>query len=472
MDASLLGARATHRCRHKSRRSSLTQATARGLLCACILLGALVPRTVAKPGPRAGSSVVCSLYVATAMTLSAMLGRWTATYPSAGDGAAMFEAADVVWPAKAAELDPGEVAALNRSEFMRAFVRASQPVVLRGAGRQWMDFESMAASPDELAARFGDADVQVEMSPDKFFHNTEAGYRVVRPEKTMMRFRDFLGHMKLESKPSQHVEHGSRRMHVAIEQMELRDELPDMADLVEVPAIASQLSLLHVNYWYAPSRKVSVLHHDSYENLLCVVQGTKQVRLYGPEQTPYLYPTEMHEYFLRVGDHGKLRVVPGDDVVENFSPINISHPDLHRYPKFSQAKGFDVTLREGDVLFLPSFWWHQVTSSGGRHGPCVALNLWFEPVSDLGARLWRVLYTDVLADAGSRTPVMWWVRQLSTDAVTTLGVGWGRLVRWVVGTGAVTPSGGAEGGGPGGRQATVPSPTVGGGPTTAPELEL
>ena len=74
--------------------------------------------------------------------------------------------------------------------------------------------------------------------------------------------------------------------------------------------------------------------------------------------------------------------------VVNFSPVNISSPDLGRFPLFEQAEPLAVTLEPGacaawrahvrgrvvtqlclsvgagDVLLLPAFWWHHIRSEG------------------------------------------------------------------------------------------------------------
>jgi len=38
-------------------------------------------------------------------------------------------------------------------------------------------------------------------------------------------------------------------------------------------------------------------------------------------------------------------------------PIN---PDMDRYPEFANVRSLEVTLGPGDVLYLPSLWFHHV----------------------------------------------------------------------------------------------------------------
>ena len=59
------------------------------------------------------------------------------------------------------------------------------------------------------------------------------------------------------------------------------------------------------------------------------------------------------------------------------SPVDISLPDLERFPRFVEAKRTQCVLRPGDVLFMPAFWWHEVQSYPDREEKRnVAVNFW------------------------------------------------------------------------------------------------
>lgn len=45
------------------------------------------------------------------------------------------------------------------------------------------------------------------------------------------------------------------------------------------------------------------------------------------------------------------------------SPVDILAPNLTRFPKFAQASPLVCEIEAGDILFLPSFWWHEVVIS-------------------------------------------------------------------------------------------------------------
>lgn len=48
--------------------------------------------------------------------------------------------------------------------------------------------------------------------------------------------------------------------------------------------------------------------------------------------------------------------------------VNPLNPDLSLYPEFGKARGVEVTVREGEILYLPSLWFHHVRQSHG----CIA----------------------------------------------------------------------------------------------------
>ena len=83
-----------------------------------------------------------------------------------------------------------------------------------------------------------------------------------------------------------------------------------------------------------------VLHYDGLAShaFLMQIHGRKRFILYGPEQEPYMYATEDQPHLSRVKD------------VEN--------PDLKTFPLFAKAVPTTFVLEPGELLFVPSRWWH------------------------------------------------------------------------------------------------------------------
>jgi tRNA wybutosine-synthesizing protein 5 len=84
-------------------------------------------------------------------------------------------------------------------------------------------------------------------------------------------------------------------------------------------------------------------HYDISENFLCHLAGSKRVVFFPPNQANNLYISTA--------------------IDSSSSPvINIDQPDLLRFPLFSAAQqaASQVILVPGDVLFIPSLWFHNV----------------------------------------------------------------------------------------------------------------
>eukprot|EP00976_Prorocentrum_cordatum_P006299 126153-Prorocentrum_minimum.AAC.1 len=64
-------------------------------------------------------------------------------------------------------------------------------------------------------------------------------------------------------------------------------------------------------------------------------------RLYAPEMSPYLYPRHNMVYAM-------------------VSQVDVHAVDHSRFPLFRRAFPVEVTLEEGETLFLPTGWWHAV----------------------------------------------------------------------------------------------------------------
>lgn len=49
-------------------------------------------------------------------------------------------------------------------------------------------------------------------------------------------------------------------------------------------------------------------------------------------------------------------------------------PDLNKYPNYEKNTIFEVRVNAGDVLYLPSLWYHHVRQSH----KCIAVNFWYD----------------------------------------------------------------------------------------------
>ncbi|XP_028404234.1 hypoxia-inducible factor 1-alpha inhibitor-like [Dendronephthya gigantea] len=103
---------------------------------------------------------------------------------------------------------------------------------------------------------------------------------------------------------------------------------------------------------------VTPLHYDIMENVFIQLQGRKRFILFSPDQYTNLYPHPIGH--------------PHD----RQSQVDLDTPDYERFPKFRNVQSIEAILEPGDVLYVPTNWWHHVESN--KNDFTVSLNFWFE----------------------------------------------------------------------------------------------
>ena len=153
----------------------------------------------------------------------------------------------------------------------------------------------------------------------------------------------------------------------------------------------------HYLLWAGRGWTRGPVHFDENENLHTVVKGTKIFELFHPLDGEALYEASSEYrsgHLLYAFDHERghrlwrlpLTVAPPS--YQPFSPVNISHPDLRRHPRFPAARRLTCRVEAGETMFLPSYWWHEVTSLGtdprqvagaSDDGLAIGINNFFAP---------------------------------------------------------------------------------------------
>jgi peptidyl-lysine (3S)-dioxygenase / protease len=141
--------------------------------------------------------------------------------------------------------------------------------------------------------------------------------------------------------------------------------------------IALQQQPEAINLWIGNSRSVTVLHKDNYENIYVQILGRKHFVLLPPCCYPCVNEQGLRSAtYERLNDKLQLKLDQTDEEV----PFAIWDPDFpeEAATAFSKlAQPMRVTLEPGDMLYLPSMWYHKVSQSCSREGICVAVNYWY-----------------------------------------------------------------------------------------------
>jgi len=154
-----------------------------------------------------------------------------------------------------------------------------------------------------------------------------------------------------------------------------------------------------VNLWMGDERAVSSMHKDHYENLFYVLQGEKVFTLCPPSDAPFLYEQpvpsgqfcqrrhtgsvnhpNISEWAVRMDERDTETNKVGSENSTNEPHVqwiaaDVLHPDLVQFPLLQYAHPIpQVRVQAGEMLYLPSLWFHRVTQTCET----VGINWWYD----------------------------------------------------------------------------------------------
>lgn len=202
-------------------------------------------------------------------------------------------------------------------EFNRLYAEQGKPVLMTGLVSEWAACSNW--NTDYFKSIAGERPVPIKRMRD-------GDYIGSRTE--MMPLADYLNAVSKVEMPT-----GDERCYLSEQLVE--KVLPEITrDYTVPPYIASSD---YSSVCYIGSHVYSQIHfHPFGKALLCVVSGRKRVRLFSPDQTPFLY----QKY--------------------NFSKIKDESVDLDEFPLYAKARYYECEVKAGEMLFFPIYWWHGV----------------------------------------------------------------------------------------------------------------
>jgi lysine-specific demethylase 8 len=209
------------------------------------------------------------------------------------------------------------------------------PCVLRGGADGWPARGRW--TPDHLRATYPDAIATVARLEGGGRLKTDARQGVVLAP---MRLADFIASLE-RGAPAGYL-------------MAPLDALPaELREDIEVPEPCRGAPWLSSKLWVSPGGAVSPLHFDVANNLHAQILGAKRFLLFPPGAPVYPEPLWSS--------------------VPNFSRVDPIRPDLSRFPRFRRAAPLECRLSPGDVVFIPSRYWHHVTTEEVS----ISVNFWW-----------------------------------------------------------------------------------------------
>jgi ribosomal protein L16 Arg81 hydroxylase len=133
---------------------------------------------------------------------------------------------------------------------------------------------------------------------------------------------------------------------------------PELEQFIEFNQLLPYGIVKQSNLWVGPGGTKAPLHMDPDDNFFLQLKGSKTFYLFSPADTQYIYA------------NSSMSQKP------EFSQIQASDIDHLKFPKAKQAKLRIVTIKEGEILFLPAYWWHEVVNGLENS---ISINLWCRP---------------------------------------------------------------------------------------------
>jgi Cupin-like domain len=242
-------------------------------------------------------------------------------------------------------------------QFLRDIAQPCRPVILRGLVDQWPVVQSARQSPRafrDYIARFDNGSTMEAFfgAPDiagKYYYSDSL--RGFNFERRQMHFLEALDAIlsNIDRPGSSSIYIGSIPTDNCLPGFSAENILPILP-----PAVGPRI-------WLGHPSNVST-HYDTFDNIACVVAGTRRFTLYPPELI------------------GRLYVGPIDNTMAG-QPVSLaasSAPDDERFPLFRgiRDQALVAELMPGDALYLPKLWWHQVEATAPFNG---LINYWWDP---------------------------------------------------------------------------------------------
>lgn len=143
----------------------------------------------------------------------------------------------------------------------------------------------------------------------------------------------------------------------------VKDEYPELLDDIVEPALITNGKNTEVNIWYGWGGNKAPLHYDAKNNFLVQIKGTKKLLLFTADERKNLYPNSMFHDF----SHFSQADITPDLTLEEI------HLQNENFQKVRNAKGYQVDLAPGDMLYMPAFCWHSAIGFDEN----IALNFWW-----------------------------------------------------------------------------------------------
>ncbi|XP_011301391.1 jmjC domain-containing protein 7 [Fopius arisanus] len=274
---------------------------------------------------------------------------------------------------------------LTALQFHQKYVSKNLPLLIKNGVFNWPAVGTWGV--DYFRRKIPEKKITVAVTPtgyaDAIARNEEDDEEYfVMPEEREMTMSEFLDNLT--------TPRDDEVLYIQKQNSNFQEEFHELWRDVQEPKCISEAFGKNpdaINFWMGDKRAVTSMHKDPYENIYCVVSGEKEFILHPPTDLPWIpyrkYPSAVYK---RDKSSWKIQSVPqnhsddssGGDYIP-WITVDPLKPDYVRYPMYKNATTVKVSVQAGDVLYLPSLWFHHVQQSQA----CIAINFWYDMEYDL-----------------------------------------------------------------------------------------
>ncbi|KAG9450399.1 hypothetical protein H6P81_010364 [Aristolochia fimbriata] len=281
-------------------------------------------------------------------------------------------------------------------QFLRQFVLPNKPCIISNAIQHWSALS--AWTEDEYLCRaLADRQVSLHLTPDgradALVHHPSSPSTLCFASAHVQRmpFPLALQYIVDSSSPSSPFVAYAQEQNDCF-RSEYSQLLPDVESHISWASESFGCLPEAVNLWIGNQRSETSFHKDHYENLYAVITGEKHFLLIPPTDVHRMYVREYPAASYNFSQEtGKLslelekpsRYIPWCSV-NPFPSSSTREQQISLFPRyFSGPEPFHCTVKAGEILYLPSMWFHYVRQSPDSRGRTIALNYWYDMRFDI-----------------------------------------------------------------------------------------
>ena len=259
---------------------------------------------------------------------------------------------EVVTPVAEHDVHTNPLSALS---FWRRHVATYSPVVLRDAAAAITKLDGW--SDEALRAPYQGGSPKCALENGRPFpviveKNNRVSHNDRHPLEPGWNFCDFLAAYRAPDAPNYCINSITE------------DSLVPLTKHLKLPEVLAcddlYSSMSGIRMWMSRGNTTCSQHFDTHDVLLFQIDGVKEFHLSHPNESAAMYMDHHDKYGL--------------------SPINVDRVDLQRFPRLADAEVHHALLSAGDALYIPSGWWHVISSRLGRN---IMLAFEFDPTRRL-----------------------------------------------------------------------------------------